>query len=450
MKKKSIVLLSALALSVALAGCTGGEPPAAAPEEPVAVSVEVSQVTQGSINDEAGIIANLAANETVQVSPKVSGKIQSINLKIGQQVKQGDVLFTLDPKDTQDSIRQSEESYQVALANLKQAESGYQQSVQQAKSAVDQAKSGLTQQKSAIGQAQNGVADAESALRDAQNAAQRTQQLHAAGAVSQSELEQAQTGLRQAQSALNNAQIALSNAQTSLESAQTSYDNAQKSYQLAQQRAGIEVARASANQSKAALDTARSQLADLTVKTPISGSIAAVNGTTGQMVGQSAVVTIANTNPIVAKANLSESDIQKLSLGSPVTVGVAALNERIEAKVTAISSVMDNDLRAYPAEISIPNNGGALKAGMIANIYFKSEGEQGLLVPQSAIVEQSGQKYVFIIEGTVAKRVEIKPAAESSTQVQVSEGLTAGQQIVTKGSSMLTDGATVNIVNSNQ
>ncbi|KAF6579028.1 efflux RND transporter periplasmic adaptor subunit [Paenibacillus sp. EKM212P] len=447
MNKKSALIATTLLLSVALAGCGGGEAPAASTAAQQAIPVQVAKVTKGSINDSTGIIGSFAPKETAQVSPKISGKIQSINLTVGQKVNKGDTLFTIDQKDLRDSIKQSQESYQVALANLKQAESGAAQSVQQAESSVDQAKSALIQQDNTITQAQTSLVDAQSSVRDAQNTLNRNQQLFSAGALSQSELEQSQIAHRRAVTAVENAQITLHNAQTSKESAQTTYNNAQKSLRLAQQKTGIDVARASVNQAKSSLDTARSQLVDTVVKAPISGTISVVTGTQGQMVSaQSAVATIANTNPIIAKVNVSESELLKLQVGSSVTVGVDSLNKRIEARVSAVNPVMDNDLKAYPVEISVPNGSGELKSGMVVTVYMKSEAPKNILVSQDAITEQAGKKYAYVVEGTVAKRVEVQTGQESAKQVEVTKGLAEGQNVVVKGVSLLTDGAKINVV----
>lgn len=447
MNKKSALITTTLLLSVALAGCGGGNAPATSTAEQKAIPIQVAKVAKGSLEDSTGIVGSFVPKDTTQVSPKISGKIQNIKLTVGQKVNKGDILFTIDQKDLKDTITQNQESYQVALANLKQAESGAAQSVQQAESSVDQAKSVLIQQDNTITQAQNTLLDAQNSVRDAQSTLTRNQQLFSAGAVSQSELEQSQIAYRKAQTTLENAQLALHNAQTTKESAQTTYNNAQKSLHLAQQKTGIDVARASVNQAKASLDTARSQLVNAVVRAPMSGTISLVAGTTGQMVSsQSAVVTIANTNPILAKVNVSEEDLLKLNVGSTVTVGVDSLNKRISARVTAINPVMDNDLKAYPVEISVPNPSGEFKSGMVVNVYMKSQAAQNILIAQDAISEQAGKKYAYIVEGSIAKRVEVQTGKESAEQVEITKGLTEGQTIAVKGISLLTDGAKVNIV----
>ncbi|WP_018750004.1 efflux RND transporter periplasmic adaptor subunit [Paenibacillus sanguinis] len=445
--KKSMTMLLMLTLSIAIAGCSGGQNPATVAEEQ-AVSVELGVVEKGSIEAEAGIVGTLAPNKTVQVSPEVSGVIKSIDLKIGQAVNQGDVLFTLDQQNILDSIKQAKESYNMAVASLKQAEDGSQQSIQQAESGVDQAHSALIQRQNAIQQVQVGIADAENANRDAQSNLRRTQELFAAGVVSQSQLEQAQTAAKQAQSALENANLSYKDAQTALKSAQTSYENAKKSLELARRSSGVQVAKASINQARVALETAQSQLSKTKVVAPISGTVSAVSGTTGLLVGpQAPVVTIANTSPILVKVNLAESEMMDVKVGSSVSVEVPSLNKKIDAKITALGSVMDQSLKAYPVEISVDNPDSTLRAGMMANVYIQSGNEQGLLIPQEAVTESAGVKYVYTVDGDKAKRVAIETGSESSTKVEVTKGLAEGQSIIVKGISMLSDGSKISVVN---
>jgi len=68
------------------------------------------------------------------------------------------------------------------------------------------------------------------------------------------------------------------------------------------------------------------------------------------------------------------------------------------------------------------------------------------LVSQDAITEQAGKKYAYVVEGTVAKRVEVQTGQESAKQIEITKGLAEGQNVVVKGVSLLTDGAKVNVV----
>ncbi|MGA3513576.1 efflux RND transporter periplasmic adaptor subunit, partial [Lactiplantibacillus plantarum] len=105
------------------------------------------------------------------------------------------------------------------------------------------------------------------------------------------------------------------------------------------------------------------------VTAPISGFVSSVNGAVGQIASQGTpVVVIVNTNPLLVKANLSEQDITKVKVGTAVKVNIPMLGKEVEAKVSAVSPVMNSQLKAYPIEISIPNPSNELKADMVVNV----------------------------------------------------------------------------------
>lgn len=400
------VILALLAISL-VAGCSSPQAAETPTEKTESVTpVQVEQVATGTVNSESGLTAKLAPSEEVQISPKVSGKITSLPVKLGQHVNKGQLLFKIDEQDLSNSVQQAEAAYRVAQANLKQTNSSSDQGLVQAK---------------------NGLKQAEQALADAKLNQQRMQQLFTQGAISSQQLEQ---------------------ANTQLTNAQTSFANAQQSLQAAQQKTGMQVSEASVNQSAVSLQNAREALANATVTAPISGFVSSVTGAVGQMAGQQPVVVIVNTNPLLVKANLSEADITKVKVGTAVKVNVQSTGNTIEAKVTAVSPVMDSSLKAYPIEITIPNADNSLKSDMVVNVTFpnvSSEQKNSLVISRKAVFEREGKQYVFKLEGDVAKQVEVATGAGSSDTIEITSGLAAGDQIVVKGQTLLHDGSKVSI-----
>ncbi|WP_419879322.1 efflux RND transporter periplasmic adaptor subunit [Brevibacillus centrosporus] len=406
MKINKPVILALLAISL-VAGCSSPQAAETPTEKTESVTpVQVEQVTTGTVSSEAGLTAKLAPSEEVQVTPKVSGKISSLPVKLGQYVTKGQVLFKIDEQDLSNAVQQAEAAYRVAQANLRQTNSSSDQGLVQAK---------------------NGLKQAEQALADAKLNQQRMQELFTQGAISSQQLEQ---------------------ANTQLTNAQTSYANAQQSLQAAQQKTGTQVSEASVNQSSVSLQNARNQLANATVVAPINGFISSVNGAVGQMAGQQPVVVIVNSNPLLVKANLSETDITKVKVGTAVKVNVQSTGKTIDAKVSAVSPVMDSALKAYPVEVTIPNADNALKSDMVVNITFpNASGEQksSLIVSRKAVFEREGKQYVFKLEGDVAKQVEVTTGASTSDTIEIVSGVSAGDQVVVKGQTLLTDGSKVSI-----
>jgi len=403
---KKPVILALLAITL-VAGCSS--PQAATPPTENVESVtpvQVETVNTGSVSSESGINAKLAPSEEVQITPKMGGKITSLPVKLGQHVEKGQLLFKLDEADAQNALKQAEAAYRVAQANMAQTGSSSDQGLVQAK---------------------NGLKQAEQALADAKINQQRMQQLFSQGAISAQQMEQ---------------------ANSQLTNAQTSYENAQQSLQAAQQKTGLQVSQASVNQSAVSLENAREQLANATVTAPISGFVSSVNGAVGQMSGQQPVVVIVNTNPLLVKANLSEADITKVKVGTIVKVNVQSTDKTIEAKVTAVSPVMDSQLKAYPIEITIPNPSNELKSDMVVNVTFPSsttEGANALVISRKAVFDRDGKQYVFKLEGETAKLTEVTTGKSSSDVIEITNGLAAGDQIVVKGQTLLQDGSKISI-----
>ncbi|MED1918099.1 efflux RND transporter periplasmic adaptor subunit [Brevibacillus sp. DP1.3A] len=403
---KKPVILALLAISL-VAGCSSpqAETP---PTETVAAAtpVQVETVATGTVVSDSGLTAKLAPSEEVQVSPKMGGKISSLPVKLGQYVTKGQVLFKLDEKDLVNGVKQAEAAYNVSKASLNQAGSSSDQGLVQAKNSLKQA---------------------ETALQDAKVNQQRMQQLFSQGAISAQQMEQ---------------------ANSQLTTAQTSYDNAQQGVQSAGQKTSVQVSEASVQQAQVSLQNAREQLANATVTSPINGYISSVNGAVGQMAGQQPVVVVVNTNPLLVKANLSEADITKVKVGTTVKVNVQSTGKTIDAKVTAMSPVMDTNLKAYPVEITIPNPSNELKSDMVVNVTFPSVGESGatsIVVTRGAVFDRDGKQYVFKLEGDTAKQVEVTTGKSSSDQIEILTGLSAGDKIVVKGQTLLQDGGKVTI-----
>lgn len=401
---KKPVILALLAITL-VAGCSSPQaetPPTETVE--AATPVQVEMVATGTVVSDSGLTAKLAPSEEVQVSPKVGGKISSLPVKLGQYVTKGQVLFKLDEKDLVNGVKQAEAAYNVSKASLNQAGSSSDQGLVQAKNSLKQA---------------------ETALQDAKVNQQRMQQLFSQGAISAQQMEQ---------------------ANSQLTTAQTSYDNAMQALQSAGQKTSVQVSEASVQQAQVSLQNAREQLANATVTSPINGYISSVNGAVGQMTGQQPVVVVVNTNPLLVKANLSEADITKVKVGTTVKVNVQSTGKTIDAKVSAMSPVMDTQLKAYPVEITIPNPSNELKSDMVVNVTFPSVGESGaksLVVTRGAVFDRDGKQYVFKLEGDIAKQVEVTTGKSSSDQIEILTGLSAGDKIVVKGQTLLQDGGKV-------
>ncbi len=112
---RAILLVALLLASHLLAGCDGKPAAGAAPSPP---AVTVARPLQKTITEWDEYTGRFAAVETVEVRARVSGFIDSIHFKDGQIVKQGDLLFVIDPRPYKIAVEQAKADVERAQAKL--------------------------------------------------------------------------------------------------------------------------------------------------------------------------------------------------------------------------------------------------------------------------------------------------------------------------------------------
>ncbi|MBQ9518626.1 MAG: biotin/lipoyl-binding protein, partial [Firmicutes bacterium] len=111
MKKKFKLLPLAVAFMLALTACGAKEEDAAQEETAKAaavVPVEVMEAAPDSIAKSLTYIGKVAANDTVNVTSKLSGQVKEVYVNVGDTVKKGQTLLRIDDKDIRDQIATSE------------------------------------------------------------------------------------------------------------------------------------------------------------------------------------------------------------------------------------------------------------------------------------------------------------------------------------------------------
>src|SRR5882757_4475263 len=126
-----------VAASALLAGCKSPNVQTAGP--PPAVPVSVAVAAQESIPVEIRGIGSVEPSETVQVKSQIAGELMTVRFAEGGEVKQGDLLFEIDPRPYQEALRQAEAALARDGAQLRQAEANLARDVAQSKFASEDA-----------------------------------------------------------------------------------------------------------------------------------------------------------------------------------------------------------------------------------------------------------------------------------------------------------------------
>jgi len=161
------------------------------------------------------------------------------------------------------------------------------------------------------------------------------------------------------------------------------------------------------------------------------------------------VFRVTSLDPLVAYMFVPEREFRQIAAGQPVRIEIDALpGEPVAATVTRISPVVDPDTGTFKITIEMRGTEQRIKPGMFGrmSIIFDTH-ENVLQVPRSAIIERADESSVFVVEDGVGIRKQIETGFSSSGMVEVTSGLTDGEQVIIVGHVGLKNEAKVVVIN---
>jgi RND family efflux transporter MFP subunit len=226
------------------------------------------------------------------------------------------------------------------------------------------------------------------------------------------------------------------------------YDAACTAYDRA--KAGLELAKANVKQAEAALANAQITLDKATIKAPITAVVSDRYVDEGDMVGPStALIKIVDIKTLKVLGGVGERYLPQLVPGkTAVHIKTDAYPQDVfEGTVYRVGVTVDPATRTGQVEIRIPNTDMRLKPGMFARIMIVlQERENVVVVPDSALVRERGNVYVFVANAGKAHRREVKLGLLQSEYYEVLEGLSVGELVVTRGRRQIEDGQAIELV----
>jgi multidrug efflux pump subunit AcrA (membrane-fusion protein) len=191
------------------------------------------------------------------------------------------------------------------------------------------------------------------------------------------------------------------------------------------------------------------RLQNTQIVAPFSGEIVRRNVDSGALISPSTpMVTLVHMVTLKVVANVLEKDIAFVKSGMKVKILTEAYPDKpFEGAVVRINKALDLATRTLQAEINIPNPGHLLKPGMFARIEVAlQEKPAALAVPRHAVLEEGGNRFVFVVEGNQAIRKPIVTGIEQDQLIEVVKGLKDGDKIVVRGQESLRDRSTIRVI----
>ncbi len=248
--------------------------------------------------------------------------------------------------------------------------------------------------------------------------------------------------------ALNEAQ-----AQVDLEQQEAAYARLEKMYELygKQMVADEDFERAtfSLKQAKVTRDRAKLTRERTTIRSPISGVIAARLVYTGNLVGlNTKLFVITDPTEKICRVWVPERDLPLMKVGQKAFVSSEiSLNERFPGWIKRISPVVDPATGTCKVTIGIRDGKNRLRNGMFVRSEIIIDVHKNtVLVPKNALVYENDREWVYMVKDTLAVKRQVEIGFANGNRFEALSGVDIGDQVVVVGQSTLKDSIGVRIV----
>ena len=161
------------------------------------------------------------------------------------------------------------------------------------------------------------------------------------------------------------------------------------------------------------------------------------------------VYRVTSLDPLVAYLYVPEREFRQLKAGQPVRIEVDALQgSSVDATVTRVSPIVDPVTGTFKITIELSGTDHSIKPGMFGrmNILYDVH-ENALQIPRGAVIERVNESFVFVVEDGKGIRKTVETGFSSDGMIEITTGLTDGENVIVVGHLGLKNDANVQIIN---
>jgi HlyD family secretion protein len=434
-------------------------------------TAQLAQVKRATISSVVESSGSIEPQQTLSLNFAGQGTVAQVNVAVGDQVKQGDVLAKLDTAALDLQLRQDEQALIIQQATYRQtlipdpatvtstqaalssAQSGYAAALQQ---------NGLSAQQVTVNcatytQAKNALDRAQAAYDRLANDHQAQNYLNSDWGPFQAVVEalaDAQSAYDVARASCNLAKGSINNGPVTAAQSQVAQADANLANLLSPSEATLAAAKAQLEQARLNLQQTRLKLADAEIVAPFDGIVTKVNGSRGAA-SSGVAIGLADTSQYHINVLVDETEIAKVQPGQTTEItldglpGVTLTGQvaRIDPSGTLVQGVIN-----YNLQIDLEPSTAPLRLYMTTNVrIIQATHADKLSVPLAAIhTDPAGGQYVEVVDlttdpagGQYVEVVDLIGGQTRSHRVNVTLGLTEGTQVEVTGD--LKDGDRVSL-----
>lgn len=193
----------------------------------------------------------------------------------------------------------------------------------------------------------------------------------------------------------------------------------------------------------------QAQIDKTEIYAPFSGKVGLRSVSVGNYVASNTLIaTIQQLDPIKIEFDIPEKYSSYIQPGLEISFGTDASDSTFMAKVYAVESAITTDTRTLKIRALCSNRSGLLKPGSFARVNMILEKfPEAIKVPSEAVVTVLDGNSVFICKNGKALAVPVTTGIRTDSEIQITQGISAGDSLIVTGLLQLTNGAPVQIKN---
>jgi HlyD family secretion protein len=402
----AIAPMAALGCVLISVGCSSDK----GDQEPT-VTVQVAAVEKTTIQRTINTQAILFPHQQAAIVPKISAPVKKFLVKRGSPVHQGQLLAVLENRDLSAAAQENKGSYEQAQASYETTTAaGLPEEIRKAEADAQQAQQTLDAQEKMF---------------------ESRQQLFTQGALPRKELDQSRVDVTQAR---NQAAITKKHLDTLMAIG--------KQQELKSAAGQLESA-------KGKYLGAEAQLGYSEIRSPMDGVITDRPLYPGEMAAAGTpMLTVMDISSVIAKAHIPQNDAAALKVGDQGTMTVPGIEEPIEGKVTVVSPALDPNSTTVEVWLEAKNPKHELKPGTSVQLSLTAQTvKDALVVPANSVITTPEGGTAVMLAGADgrAHQKAVKLGIRNGDDVQIVEGVTDADKVVSTGAYGLPDKTKIKI-----
>src|SRR5712671_4658724 len=379
--------------------------------EEAAVPVTAASAQKATVQRVVAADAVLFPLQQAALVPKITAPVKEFYANRGSKVHKGQLLAVLENSDLAAAKEENKGAFEQAEATyVTGTAAGLPEEIQKATSDAQSAKE---------------MFDAQQKVYDSR------QELFKQGAMPRKDLDQAGVSLTQARAQYELAKRHLDSLNAVVKQQETK---------------GFEGQMSSA---RGKYLGAQAQFGYSEIRSPIDGVVTDRPLYPGEMAAAGApIVTVMDLAAVIAKAHIPQADAALLKVGDKGTITVPGLDEPVEGKVTVVSPALDPNSTTVEVWLEAKNPKQQLKPGTSVQLSLTAKTvKDALVIPATAVITAADGSSVVMIAGNDGKAHQkaVKLGIRQDDDVQVLEGLTESDKVVSTGAYGLPDNTKIKI-----